>query len=300
MGRKPLHRALPALADVFGNRRRWDRSADQSRQLFEVLAPLVQRLQRADPAPFYAMRDVARHFGVSVSTVARVYRQLQQKGLLFRIRSSHTQIPSRRLHPRVAVWAVIALPVWLPGFVMFNEWRLFFRRLEQELRRHQFVGDMVFYGQCEELQPDFAARLLERNPDAVVWFCPAPSDRPVMEILADAGVPTVHVADSPSLADAPYRISYRAALEAAVADWEADGIRNVVIPSTGPDETSSTHVADEVLAASRLDVTRARMATIQTDLDAYVNSLATRPGLAVLFDNDIWLHVLAKIGRAHV
>ena len=54
----------------------------KTERLLEILRGIAVTNQREEPQPFYPLRDVASQFQVPVSTVARVYGQLEDEGIL--------------------------------------------------------------------------------------------------------------------------------------------------------------------------------------------------------------------------
>src|ERR1019366_2515037 len=109
--------------------------------------------------PFYSMRDVAAFFQMTLPDVARVFRQLDGAGLLVVLRGSMTLLRARKAQPREPIRGVVGLAVWLDGFATLPYWRWFFVNLEEQLRRHRFVADFVFYSADEFSMPEFAERL---------------------------------------------------------------------------------------------------------------------------------------------
>ena len=52
-----------------------------------------------------------------------------------------------RRQARRAPRNVVGMPIWLPGFVGSAGWRALFIQLEKDLRRHDMIGDFVFFRQ---------------------------------------------------------------------------------------------------------------------------------------------------------
>src|SRR5690348_3904611 len=91
-GRKPVTRLLPPLAEYRATFSGFKGNENRTDRLFEVLTVLIQRSRQAKPQPFYAMREVATHFNVSLNTVARAYRRLAREGVLTLVRGSQSII----------------------------------------------------------------------------------------------------------------------------------------------------------------------------------------------------------------
>jgi len=179
-----------------------------------------------------------------VSTVAAVYRELDREGLLLCKRASVTLVPSRKMRPRVNIRSVIAMLIWMPGFLAFRDGRQFVVGLEGELRHHNFVADLIFYGQNEESRTDFIDRVLAHHPDVFLWFCPSASARPTMAALTDAAVRPIVVGDRPLVFEGlRYSLSWERALQRGMEDWMKNGIDTVVIPGWSRQSSSATHSA---------------------------------------------------------
>jgi hypothetical protein len=176
------------LADALPGFTRFATGRPPSDQIRQQLISLARLIQSREPAPFYSMPDVASYFGVSVTTVARLYRQLERDGWLLRKRGSMTVVPPRSRRARARIRGVIAVPIWSPGFLLFYDWRVFFRRLEDAVRRYRYVADPIFFRQNEEAQPSFVERVLDHEPDFLLWFCPDVATLPIIQSIGGAAI----------------------------------------------------------------------------------------------------------------
>ena len=167
-GRKPILRSLPPLAKICADFPGFKGDENRAEHVFTILTDVIQRCRRATPQPFYAMRDVSKFFGVSLTTMSRIYGRLNREGMLTLVRSSQSIIPARVPRPRFAVRGVVCMLIWLPGFLYFLDWRKWFSQLEEELARYHFVLEPIFYKAKEEVAPDFVDRVLRFNPDFVL------------------------------------------------------------------------------------------------------------------------------------
>src|SRR5690348_2790625 len=70
--------------------------ADKIESLRQLLKSLAIKNQREQPRIFYSLREVAMRFRVPVSTVARIYREMEQEGILSRVRGSKTVLNGLR------------------------------------------------------------------------------------------------------------------------------------------------------------------------------------------------------------
>lgn len=160
------------LADRLGAFRGFHAGELRAVRMADLLRPLAQGLRAARPTVFYPLRETAEFFRVSIPTAAAAYGRLETEGLLMSRRGAMTMVPSRLSASRRAVRGVVGVPVWTPGFVQFRDWRIFVTGLDEAVRRHGFVADLIFYRQGEEVQPDFVDRVLKHQPDVLVWFDP--------------------------------------------------------------------------------------------------------------------------------
>src|SRR5690242_20067371 len=78
--------------------------------LRQLLKSLAIKNQREQPRVFYSLREVAIQFKVPVSTVARMYREMEQEGLLSRVRGSKTVLNGLRNNRRLSVRGFVGLP----------------------------------------------------------------------------------------------------------------------------------------------------------------------------------------------
>jgi hypothetical protein len=285
MSRKVVNRDLPPLREALPEFTGFVGDEDRHHRMEILLGEAAQRLRGARRRPFYSMRETAAFFGVSVRTIYRVYQRLQREGVLLCARSSMTMLPPRTAVPRVPVRGVIGLPVWYPGFWFFHEWRRFFLHLEEELRRYRFAADLIFYGQNQELEPEFADRVLARNPDYVFWFCPSPADNPTLLVLGDAGIPRVILTGCPSLIPGRYGLSMAKAVSRGLAAWKADGIRRVQVVESADRNGLLPEWLRNALGSTGLAHTVVSYAN--PDPVPYLHALGNDPKTGVFFTNDM-------------
>lgn len=284
MSRKAVARDLPPLQRVVPEFNGFVGDEDRHHRMQVLLGEAAQRLRGARRRPFYAMRETAAFFGVSVRTVSRVYQRLQQEGALSCARSSMSVLLPRTAVPRVPVRGVIGLPVWHPGFWFFHEWRRFFLSLGEELRRYRFTADLIFYGQSQELAPEFTDRVLARNPDCVFWFCPSPVDNHVLLVLQDAGIPRVILTGADQV-PGRYALSRSEAVSRGLADWKAAGVRRLELVEPADRKCVLPEWLRKVVAVSGLTFTVAPYVS-QTPA-SLVQSLGKSAGTGVLFLDDM-------------
>src|SRR5262245_11404149 len=86
MARKQIARGLPRLP----SRPTFKATKHKGAQLLEILRGIAMANQQDEPQVFYPIREVARHFAVPLSTVSRVYHELEEEGILVSVRGSKT------------------------------------------------------------------------------------------------------------------------------------------------------------------------------------------------------------------
>lgn len=200
-------------------------------EVTDHLRRIVRRLCGRKSRFFYGQADVARFFGVSLRTAHLAYSQLAAEGLLICRRGAFTQMIGRRIQPRSPPLKVVGVPIWTPGFVQIQYWRTFFTRLEEELQRHRFVADLIFYKNWEDIDPGFAERLLLHNLDELVWLYPVPAVRQILERVADGGVRVVSVVHQPwqSSAMVQYHTAREPAFVEAIKTWLREGVTDILL-----------------------------------------------------------------------
>src|SRR6187551_140653 len=94
-GRKPIPRSLPPLAEVCQNFTGFAKGEHRSDRVYKILLALIQRYRQGVPRPFYAMREVAAFFKVSLTSAYLIYQRLHREGAVTLMRSSQTMIVPR-------------------------------------------------------------------------------------------------------------------------------------------------------------------------------------------------------------
>src|SRR5664279_485635 len=126
MARKPIQRSFPALASQIHGFKGLTSRDHKRHALCGLLRQIAIRNRRRQSHPFYSMREVAMFFNVTLPTVGAVYKQLEREGLLLRRRSSMTELVPVAHDGRQVTRGVVAVPIYLPGFLMLRDWRSFF------------------------------------------------------------------------------------------------------------------------------------------------------------------------------
>lgn len=291
MARKPIHRELPPLAEQVPGFRRFARDANKTFELEKQLRQIAEHSRRKHPTPFYAMHAVADFFGVTVSTVGRVYRRLEKQGLLVPRRGSATELTALKPLKRVAHRGVVAIPIWLPGFLIFETWRVFFVELEEQLRRHNFVASLIFYRYEEELQPAFVQRVLLHNPEYFIWLMPLTTAVPTMEMLTDKGVRPIVLTKGgdPAFHGQRYLLRIEQGFRRCLATWKARGIVSVrSVGSVGSAASAgSAAPEDSIIRWARAGGMECQLAIRgKMGWSEYLDGLGREQGVGFLFTDD--------------
>ena len=280
---------LRPLAEALGPFKGFGDALCKQDLVHDTLARLAARAKTdRRGALFHSVRETAVYFGVSLWTVGAVYRRLEREGTLVRIRGSRTIIPARRgVSPQGRVRGVVAIMVWLPGFLHVPDVRQAVMLAEERLRRAQFVADIVFYREEDKTDPALAARVIAHEPDCVLWFTPKGDDCSVIETISDAGIRVVCIIDRPVKTRAPqYAVSWRCGLRKALKTWREDGVRRVVVPVGVRRETTCTHVLEEEAAEAGLTVEDYRWQG--GDMENYISELTSLSNAGFVLDDDLW------------
>src|SRR3984893_13994558 len=159
--------------------------------LLEILRSLAIKNQREQPRVFYSLREVARQFRVPVSTVAKIYHDMEQEGLLSRVRGSRTVLNGLRYNRRLSVRAFVGLPALLSNFITIQYYRTFFIRIRRELWLRGFATTMVFFRPDEAVDGSLSDRLRTYDVDTVIWLSPFRSAKESLLRLSDMGIRVV-------------------------------------------------------------------------------------------------------------
>lgn len=233
MARKKLaHRAptLPGKAVLKG-------AVNKPARLLEVLRNVALENQRKEPQVFYPIRDVARHFRVPLSTVARVYDQLEQEGILVSVRGSKTLLQGLSSGRHLSVLGFVGLPALTPSFVTLQDYRTFFIRMRRELRARGFAVATVFYDRDgpsrtgADQHGRLATRIDKYDFDTVLWHQPDRAAKEAVPLLKDSGMQVIGISDRafPSIR-CRYEVQREPAIMSILRDWRSNaGIESVIV-----------------------------------------------------------------------
>ncbi|MGE9295623.1 MAG: hypothetical protein ACQKBV_04985 [Puniceicoccales bacterium] len=233
MARKEIERSLPELADHFSSFTGFADKENRRAKLTEKLRQACNELRQDQSCSFYTMRSVSKFFGVPLRTVELAYEELEKESLLNRIWGSKTVLVGKEMAPRHAVRAVIGIPVWLHALVTSPYSRLLNWELEDRLRKHGFVADIIFFRGDDVNDHEFQERLLKHNLDIVIWHTPHPRAVQALLSLRDSGVRQVLIQPSESSLNVElptYQQDWQSAYESMAAYWREQGITTAIVP----------------------------------------------------------------------
>jgi hypothetical protein len=250
MARKKVTRALAPLP----SRRALDKAHHKTEALTEILRDVAVKNQQEQPRTFHAVRDVATHFKVPVSTVSKVYRHLEQEGLISRVRGSKTLLQGLSFDRQLKVRAFVGFPASVSRFVTIQDYRTFLIRIRRELRLRGFAAATAFFEPAEASGDALAQRFKAYEVDTVIWFQPGKEARNTALHLADMGIRLLAVAND-SFCHIPCRYQVRrdSAIKELLSNWRAQKLERVIL--VRPKEQVSS-VIDESLhrALDALDI----------------------------------------------
>jgi hypothetical protein len=183
MARTKIHRNLTPLPRRASSK---DARHDPA-GIRQILRALAVKNQREQPRTFYSLREVSKNFRVPVSRIAKIYRELEEEGLLSRVRGSKTVLNGQRYNRR-RVRAFIGLPALISAFITIPDYRAFLNSIRRELSLRGFAATMVFHEIEEAIDGRLAEQFRSYGADAVVWLSPARSAQESLLRLADMGI----------------------------------------------------------------------------------------------------------------
>ena len=226
MARKKVSRALAPLP----SRRALDKAHHKTEALTAILRDVAVKNQREQPLAFHAVREVAAHFRVPVSTVSRAYRVLEQEGLLSRVRGSKTVLQGLHFDRQLKVRSFVGFPASVSRFVTLQDYRTFFIRIRRELRLRGFAAATAFFEPAEASSDALAKRFKAYEVDTVIWFQPGKESAITALHLADMGIRLLGVAND-SFCQIPCRYQVRrdGAIKALLASWKTENPGRVTV-----------------------------------------------------------------------
>jgi hypothetical protein len=189
--------------------------------LRQTLRSLAVKNQREQSRVFYSLREVAKQFKVSVSTVAKIYHDLEQEGLLSRVRGSKTVLNGLRSNRRLSVRGFVGLPALISSFITIPEYRAFFIYIRRELWLRGFATTTFFFRPDEAADRRLTDELKNYDVDNVIWLHPGRSAFETLLRLADLGVRVIVISQvgTPSM-PSRYYVWKQRAIEILLNDWK--------------------------------------------------------------------------------
>ncbi len=246
-------RSIPPLKVAFASFAGF--SAGRSRQdvVQTALRSVGRRLQRTHPQPFYSMREVATFFSLPLRSVALIYETLETEGLLIRIRATQTKLAGKKPAAPKPVTGIVGLPLWVPAFVTSPYIRSLHIHFNEQLRRHGFVADSIFFHSDEEADPKFVTHLQRHSLDVILWMNTNFRAKQLFLALRDLRMRQVFVLPAECMQEAPgavYLQDWLPAYRQMAAAWAEAGIRRVLLPRP-VDELSVASVTRNYTAAMK-------------------------------------------------
>jgi hypothetical protein len=252
-------------------------------QLLEILRGIAIANQQEEPQVFYPIREVARHLGVPVSMVSRIYHALEEEGILVSVRGSKTLLQGLSGGRHLSVLGFIGLPALTSSFVTLQDCRTFFIRTRRELRVRGFAVATVFYDPGERQPGRILSRMDKYDFDTVLWYEPDRAAKETAPQLKDRGVQVIGVCDRwfPSIR-CRYEVQRESAIRSILRDWGAnDAITSVVVVreveiSAAREEVLKTLLEEEGMAYELKSAGDQRLAD-------FLNSLPTDKHRGIIF-----------------
>jgi hypothetical protein len=226
MARKKVSRMLALLP----SRRALDKAHHKTETLTAILRDVAVKNQKEQPRAFHSVRAVAAHFRVPVSTVSRVYRTLEQEGLLSRVRGSKTLLQGLHFDRQLKVRAFVGFPASVSRFVTLQDYRTFLIRIRRELRLRGFAAATAFFEPAEAGTDVLAKRFKAYEVDTVIWFQPGKEAAVTALHLADMGIRVLGVAnDTYCHIPCRYQVNRESAIRTLLTNWKAQKLDRITV-----------------------------------------------------------------------
>jgi hypothetical protein len=226
----------------------------KAERLRSILGRFARENRTAKAKPFYSIREVCQHFRLPASTVSKAYAQLEQEGILLRVRASGTLLQGKAETKQLTVQSVMGIPVSVSCFLTLQGYRTFHKHMHRALRQHGFMTAISFYEAKEETGA-LAERLLQARADCVLWYLPDAGARQTAMRLRDHGVRIIGISDGglPSI-PCRYEVRRESALRVIMRDWVTSGIELVRIVQANGTGATDAERTQELLAEMPLRV----------------------------------------------
>jgi hypothetical protein len=240
MARKKVSRVLAPLP----NRRALEKAHHKTETLTAIMRDVAVKNQQEQPRAFHSVREVAAHFRIPGSMVSKVYRTLEQEGLISRVRGSKTLLQGLRFDRQLKVRAFVGFPASVSRFVTLQDYRTFFIRIRRELRLRGFAAATAFFEPAEAGTDVLSKRFKAYEVDTVIWFHPIKEARTTALHLADMGIRLLAVAnDAPCPIPFRYQVRREAAIRALLTNWKTQAPGRVVLVEAKDQRESAIRAA---------------------------------------------------------
>ena len=250
MARKKSLRELPVLPLASLIRAKEHKTA----RLVEILRGVAISNQRENARAFYPVRQVARRFHVPLSTVARVYSQLEDEGLLTTIRGSKTILQGLSSGRHFSVRGFVGIAAASSLFVILQDYRRSIVRLRRELRGQGFAVATIFFARDDAASGRFERRIGKYDVDTLLWLRPDTSAKHVFASLTDSGIRVIGVRDggAPTIR-CRYEVHRDSAISFILRDWrDKSRIRSVIVLRSPEASASKEELLQLLLEDARL------------------------------------------------
>jgi hypothetical protein len=244
MARKKISHGLPVLPKPSLIRSKDHKTA----RLTEIMRGIAVAEQTEQSRGFYPVRDVARHFQLPISTVAKAYSQLEDEGLLSTLRGSKTLLQGLSAGRHFSVLGFVGMPASVSSFVALQDYRAFFVRVRRELRSRGFAVAMVLFDTADIKSGRFYKRITKYDFDTVLWYRPDASARESLSLLKDKGARVIAVSDHHlSPIQNRYEIRRETAIRQVLRYWRTKAQISSVVIVRGVKASASEEMLESLL-----------------------------------------------------
>lgn len=187
MSRHPTKASLPPLEEVLSEFTGLDPNESKLRQMTGLLEKVILAHRAMRNLTFYSTREIARFFGTSQNTASLVVKQLEEEGLLRRMRGSHTVMLGARIVTRSRIRAVVGLLQWSFAQRFSETHSRLAMVLGGELWKHQIALEIIPHYDISENRPDMDEMLKRHTIDFAIWPFPFGHHRDHLLRLQDRG-----------------------------------------------------------------------------------------------------------------
>jgi hypothetical protein len=280
MARKKVSRALAPLPSP----RALEKAHHKTETLIAIMRDVAVKNQQEQPRAFHAVRDVAAHFKVPVSTVSRVYRTLEQEGLLSRVRGSKTVLQGLNFDRQLKVRAFVGFPASVSRFVTLQDYRTFLIRIRRELRLRGFAAATAFFEPEEADSDALSKRFKAYEVDTVIWFQPGKEAAVTALHLADMGIRLLGVAnDTQCHIPCRYQVRRDSAITTLLHNWKVENPDRVTLVESKEQRSGLAETLHRIL--DELDIPWSVATYRNQRSEAFVRELQRKKTGGIIFSS---------------